>query len=211
MTVSKSVKSVKIASAKAAKAVGSIAPVFTGIVTQAQITALVKAQVNADNSLYASTLKVAQSAGPISEARFKATIAPMFAIACKSVTHGAKRLSEFKIALIGMSNGLIDASTPTNFTGYVKYSREACQTKGLIAKTKKGPKARAEVKNGAGETVKAAVKESPKAISAQGALGHAHALLGNLDIAAFLVRACETGNRDQLTKYLKATFPALKE
>jgi len=48
-------------------------------------------------------------------------------------------------------------------------------------------------------------------LSAQGELGHANALIGNLDIAAFLVRACETGNRDQLIKYLKATFPAPKE
>lgn len=195
----------------AAKSVAAIKPAFTGIVTQSQITALVNAQVNADKSLYAATLKVAQAAGPISEARFKATIAPLFTVACQKVEHGAKRMSEFKIALIGMSNGLIDASTPTNFTGYVKHTREICQAKGLIAKTNRGAKARGAVTNSKGETIKPAVNASPKAMSAQGAIGHAHALIGNLDLAAFLVRACETGNREQLVKYLKATFPAPKE
>lgn len=179
--------------------------------TQAQASAIVSAQAKADASLFTLCLKTAQIVGPIGEARWTSEIAPLFKVACAKVANPAKRMSEFKIALIGLSNGLVDKSTPNNFTGYVKLSRDLCQKRGLITKTKKGPKARAEVKNGASETVKAEVKASPKAISAQGALGHAHALIGNLDIAAFLVRACETGNRDQLTKYLKATFPIIKE
>lgn len=184
---------------------------MTATFTQAQATALVSAQSKADASLFTLCLKTAQIVGPIGEARWTAEIAPLFKVACAKVANPAKRMSEFKIALIGLSNGLVDKSTPNNFTGYVKISRDLCQKRGLIAKTAKGPKARAEVTNGKGETVKAEVKASPKAMSAQGALGHAHALIGNLDIAAFLVRACETGNRDQLIKYLKVTFPAPKE
>ena len=177
--------------------------------TQAQANSLVSAQAKADASLYASVLKIAQIVGPIGEARWKSEIAPLFLVACKNVAHGAKRMAEFKIALIGLSNGIVGEAT--NFTGYVKFAREQCQAKGLIQKSARGPKARGGVTNGEGETVKSAVNASPKTVSAQGALGHAHALIGNLDIAAFLVRACETGNRDQLIKYLKVTFPAPKE
>ena len=212
----------KAPASKAAKAAASNMAAKTRVSTetargamlapsQAQVTALVNAQVKADASLYTMAANVARLSGPIGEARWAATIAPLFKVACAKVSNPAKRMAEFKLVMIGLSNGLVDASTPKNFTGYVKFAREECPKKGLITKTKKGPKARGEVTNGKGETVKAEVKESPKAISAQGAIGHAHALIGNLDIAAFLVRACETGNRDQLIKYLKATFPAPKE
>lgn len=184
---------------------------MTAQFTQAQAIAIVSAQTKADASLFTLCLKTAQIVGPIGEARWGAEVAPLFKVACAKVANPAKRMSEFKIALIGLSNGLVDKSTPNNFTGYVKMARELCQERALIAKTKKGPKARGAVTNGEGKVIVPGAKASPKAMSAQGAIGHAHALIGNLDIAAFLVRACETGNRDQLIKYLKATFPAPKE
>lgn len=174
---------------------------------------LVNSAHEADKSLYGSCVTFCNEVGPISEDDWNRDIAPMFDSACKAVKANAKRKAEFKVFLICYSNGLrIPAS---DFTTYVRLIRKNAGFPLLIKPSNRGAKPRTTDKPKAGATPKTDGKgligaEVAHANAKTSQLDHAQSLLGNRDLAAFLVRACETGNRDQLVKYLKDTFPAPK-
>ena len=176
---------------------------------------LVNSAHEADKSLYGSCVTFCNEVGPISEDDWNRDIAPMFDAACKAVKANAKRKAEFKVFLICYSNGLrIPAS---DFTTYVRLIRKNAGFPLLIKPSNRGAKPRTTDKasatpksNGKGSIAAEAANANSATSAKTSQLDHAQSLLGNRDLAAFLVRACETGNRDQLVKYLKDTFPTPK-
>ena len=183
------------------------------------VTLLLMVELQAAKSLFDACVAFCKETGPISEKAWSDDIEPLFAKASKSVKCDAKRKAEFKLFLIAYSNGLRPKGAD-NFTSYVRLVRREDALKLLIKPSNRGAKPRPTDKPKAGtDTPKSDGKgsiaaEAANANSATNAktsqLDHAQSLLGNRDLAAFLVRACETGNRDQLVKYLKDTFPAPK-
>lgn len=187
---------------------------------QSAVTLLLTADHEANQGLWTACVNFCLESGPISEKAWNEDIEPLFATVAKKVKCDAKRKSEFKVFLIGYSNGLRPKGA-TNFTSYVRLVRKEAGYDLLVAPSNRGAKTRNDAPKApkAPETPKADGKgsiaaEAANANSATTAktsqLDHAQSLLGNRDLAAFLVRACETGNRDQLVKYLKDTFPAPK-
>ena len=182
------------------------------------VTLLLMVELQAAKSLFDACVAFCKETGPISEKAWNEDIEPLFAKASKSVKCDAKRKAEFKLFLIAYSNGLRPKGAD-NFTSYVRLVRREDALKLLIKPSNRGAKTRTTDKPKAGATPKGDGKgsiaaEAANANSATTAktsqLDHAQSLLGNRDLAAFLVRACETGNRDQFVKYLKDTFPAPK-
>jgi hypothetical protein len=185
---------------------------------QSAVTLLLTADFDASKGLWDACASFCLESGPISETAWLADIEPLFATAAKKVKCDAKRKSEFKVFLIGYSNGLRPKGA-ANFTSYVRLVRKEAGYDLLVAPSNRGAKTR----NDAPKAPKAGT-ETPKGdgkgliaseMAASGQTGrtsldHALALIGTQEMASFLVRACETGNRDQLVKYLKITFPAPK-
>ena len=178
------------------------------------VTLLLMVELQAAKSLFDACVAFCKETGPISEKAWSDDIEPLFAKASKSVKCDAKRKAEFKLFLIAYSNGLRPKGAD-NFTSYVRLVRREDALKLLIKPSNRGAKPRTTDKPKAGATPKTDGKgligaEVAHANAKTSQLDHAQSLLGNRDLAAFLVRACETGNRDQLVKYLKDTFPTPK-
>lgn len=182
------------------------------------VSMLVNADYEANQTLWTACLSFCLEVGPISEKAWDDDIKPLFGQVAKKVKCDAKRLSEFKVFLIGYSNGLRPKGA-TTFTSYVRLVRKDAGYGVLVAATNRGARpsnTNAPKAPKAPETPKTDGKgligaEVAHANAKTSQLDHAQSLLGNREIAAFLVRACETGNRDQLVKYLKAHFPAPKD
>ena len=168
--------------------------------TQTQINTAVATFVKGDAKFGAFLLGYIKGFGKIGEAAWKASHADAFALAFEKAAPGDAgnpvKLSWVKANVIGRSHGI---AGPEGVQAYYKATKDAQVAAGLRKASKAGAKA--------GAKSKAATPADPKSETPADRQRMAHKLLGRADMAACLLIACESGNREQFFKYLAATFP----
>ena len=170
--------------------------------TQAEVSAKTVAYAKADTSFGEYLRAWARQSGPIGDARFKAEFSDKVDHALAKAWPGddantkairATRKAWVKAVLVGVSNGIDGPVSPQR---YYEGTKDAMIAKGLRKPSKAGAKAGA----------RAAKATEQKAQTPKGREHLAMTLTGNAEIAAFLIKSLETGERDQTFKYLRERF-----